>query len=254
MSAPRATALIAEDEAPQRDDLKAMLRELWPELAIVAECEDGLAAIEAAETLRPAVAFLDIRMPGVSGIEVARVAARYGRVVFTTAYEEYALRAFEAGAVDYLLKPIRKERLAEAIARIRPRLSDPVLADMSRRLDALEARLAARPSSGLKWIGATVGQAIKMFDIAEVLYFQAKDKYTRVVTERDEAEIRTPLKELVRRLDPEAFWQIHRSVIVRVSAIQAVERGTDGRFDLKVRGRTETLPVSSAFQSRFRGM
>lgn len=250
----RPTAIIAEDELPQRQELRALLNGLWPELDIIAECEDGLTALEALQQHRPQVAFLDIRMPGVSGLEVARGAGTQCHVIFITAYEEYALSAFDEGAVDYLLKPVSRERLSLAIDRARARLSSGSPVDMTALIDMVQARLGAGGKQGIKWITASVGNAVKMFSIDEVLFFQAQDKYTRVVTADNEGNIRTPLKELVAALDSETFWQVHRSVIVRVGAIRAVEKGEDGKLQLTVRGREDVLPVSSTFQHRFRGM
>jgi len=246
-------ALLAEDELPQRQELRALLTELWPELDVVAECADGLAALQALEELRPDVAFLDIRMPGVSGLEVARAAGDRCHVIFITAYEEYALRAFDEGAVDYLQKPIARDRLRLGIERTRARLASGKAADMNALLDLVQARLAPG-RAGIKWITASVGNTVKRFSIDDVLFFQAQDKYTRVVTADSEGHIRTPLKELLSSLDSEQFWQVHRSVIVRVGAIRTVEKEDDGRLHLSVRGYAETLPVSSAFQHRFRGM
>ncbi|HKS54321.1 MAG TPA: LytTR family DNA-binding domain-containing protein [Steroidobacteraceae bacterium] len=250
----RPTAIVAEDELPQRQELLALLTELWPELQIVAECEDGLTALEALEQYRPQVAFLDIRMPGVSGLEVARVAGTQCVVIFITAYEQYALSAFDEGAVDYVLKPVARERLSLAIERARARLSSGAQVDMTALIDMVQARLGAGGRQGIKWITASVGNAVKMFSIDEVLFFQAQDKYTRVVTAESEGHIRTPLKELSAALDSETFWQVHRSVIVRVGAIRAVEKDEDGKLQLTVRGRQDVLPVSSTFQHRFRGM
>ncbi|HKR35330.1 MAG TPA: LytTR family DNA-binding domain-containing protein [Steroidobacteraceae bacterium] len=248
------TAIIAEDELPQRQELRALLAELWPELTVVAECEDGLTALEALERHRPQVALLDIRMPGVSGLEVARAAGTQCHVIFISAYEEYALHAFDEGAVDYLLKPVARERLSLAIDRARSRLLSGSHVDMTALIDMVQARLGEGSKQGIKWITASVGNAVKMFSIDEVLFFQAQDKYTRVVTVDSEGNIRTPLKELTGALDSETFWQVHRSVIVRVGAIRAVEKGEDGKLQLTVRGRTDVLPVSSTFQHRFRGM
>jgi DNA-binding LytR/AlgR family response regulator len=248
------TAIIAEDELPQRQELRALLAELWPELQIIAECEDGLAALEALQQHRPQVAFLDIRMPGVSGLEVARAAGAHCHVVFITAYEEYALSAFDQGAVDYVLKPVARERLSRAIERARSRLSSGTYVDMTALIDMVQARLRPGGTQGIKWITASVGNSVKMYSIDEVLFFQAQDKYTRVVTAESEGHIRTPLKELLPALDSETFWQVHRSVIVRVGAIRAVEKGDDGKLQLSVRGCPDVLPVSSTFQHRFRGM
>jgi DNA-binding LytR/AlgR family response regulator len=249
----RPTAVIAEDELPQRQELRAMLAELWPELNVVAECDDGLAALDALEQHRPQVLFLDIRMPGVSGVDVARAAGAFCQVIFVTAYEEYALRAFDEGAVDYLQKPVARERLSRAVERTRTRLGSGSQADMAALLDMVQAKLSPG-RGGIKWITASIGNSMKMFSIDEVLFFQAQEKYTRVVTADSEGHIRTPLKELVAALDSESFWQVHRSVIVRVGAIRAVEKGEDGKLRLSLKGHAESLPVSSAFQYRFRGM
>jgi DNA-binding LytR/AlgR family response regulator len=253
MSAP-VTAVIAEDEKPLRDALRAMLGIAWPELEVVAECEDGIAAMEAIAAHRPALSFLDIRMPGVSGLDVARAAiAAKSLVVFTTAYDEYAVRAFEAGAVDYLLKPLRPERLATTLARVRARLgAGDDTADA--RMAALEARLRPSGPRLIRWISAAVGDSVRMLGLDEVLYFQAQDKYVRVVTADGEAIIRTPLKELLAGLDPDAFWQVHRGTVVRVSAIDRLRRDELGKSTLRLRGREESLPVSAAFLHRFRGM
>jgi DNA-binding LytR/AlgR family response regulator len=248
------TAILAEDEQPQREELSAMLAEMWPELRIVAQCEDGLAALEALEQHRPDLAFLDIRMPGVSGLEVARAARPPCQVIFTTAYEEYALRAFDEAAVDYLLKPITRERLARSIERARGRAGGGNAIDIDALANLLQARLEPGRKPGIKWITASVGNSTRMFSIDEVLFFQAHDKYTRVVTADNEGHIRTPLKELLAALDAESFWQVHRSVIVRVAAIRTVDKDADGRLQLFLRGRQDVLPVSSAFQHRFRGM
>jgi DNA-binding LytR/AlgR family response regulator len=249
------TAIIAEDEKPLRDALRAMLGIAWPELEVVAECEDGIAAMEAIAAHRPTISFLDIRMPGVSGLDVARAAvAAKSQVVFTTAYDEYAVRAFEAGAVDYLLKPLQPERLAQAVVRIRERLRDARDADAGEQVDALE--IALRPSGArvIRWISAAVGDSVRMLGIDEVLYFQAQDKYVRVVTASGEAVIRTPIKDLLAGLDPDEFWQVHRGTIVRVSAIDRVRKDELGKAALQLRGRNDALPVSSAFLHRFRGM
>lgn len=248
------TAVIAEDEKPLRDALRAMLGIAWPELEVVAECEDGIAAMEAIAAHRPALSFLDIRMPGVSGLDVARAAiAAKSLVVFTTAYDEYAVRAFEAGAVDYLLKPLRPERLATTLARVQARLRvrDD---DADARMAALEAQLRPSGPRLIRWISAAVGDSVRMLGLDEVLYFQSQDKYVRVVTADGEAIIRTPLKELLAGLDPDEFWQVHRGTVVRVSAIDRLRRDELGKSALRLRGREDTLPVSAAFLHRFRGM
>jgi DNA-binding LytR/AlgR family response regulator len=247
------TAILAEDELPQRQELRALLAELWPELGIAAECADGLSALDALRTHEPQVLFLDIRMPGVSGLEIARAAGTRCHIVFVTAYEEYALRAFDEGAVDYLLKPVSRERLRRAVERTRARLSGGSPVDLAALIDAVQARLAP-PKQAIQWITASVGNTMKVFPIDEVLFFQAEDKYTRVVTADSEGHIRTPLKELIAVLDSAAFWQVHRSAIVRASAIRTVEKAEDGKLHLTVRNHAEVLPVSSAFQHRFRAM
>jgi DNA-binding LytR/AlgR family response regulator len=248
------TAIIAEDELPQRQELRGMLARLWPELDVVAECSDGLSALEAIETLEPHVAFLDIRMPGVSGLEVARIAAEHSQVVFITAYEEHALDAFDRGAIDYLLKPVALGRLQRAVERTQARLRDRVKVDLSALIESVQQQLGGGTKQSIRWITASIGNTVRMIAVDEVLFFQAQDKYTRVVTAKDEAFIRTPLKELITALDAETFWQVHRSVIVRVGAVHRVERNEDGHLTLRLRGRAEQLPVSSAFQHRFRGM
>lgn len=246
------TALIAEDEVPQREALIAMLAEAWPELRIVAACGDGLSALEALAAQAPTVAFLDIRMPGVSGLEVARAASGRAHVVFTTAYSEYALKAFDEGAVDYLLKPVSRERLATAVERVKARVAAGTAPDITAALAALPPGGYAR--GDLKWITANAGDTVKMFAVDDVLFFQAQDKYTRVVTASDETHIRTPLKELIAGLDAGVFWQVHRSAIVRAAAIGRVKRDVAGRLTLSVKGRNEVLPVSAAFAYRFKGM
>ncbi|MES1199082.1 MAG: LytTR family DNA-binding domain-containing protein [Pseudomonadota bacterium] len=248
----RPTALIAEDEAPQRRELRALLAKLWPELEIIAECADGLDALERLADASPDVAFLDIRMPGVSGLEVARQASGASHIVFITAYDEFALKAFEAGVIDYLLKPIKPERLATTIERLQERLRGGAPQNLDALVSALSGQLAKTPQ--ISWITATAGENVKMIPIEDVLYFQSEDKYTRVVTGTDSAHIRTPLKDLLGQLDSEAFWQVHRNAIVRVAAIRAVKRDEDGKLRLTLRGRAETIRVSDAFRRRFRTM
>ncbi len=250
------TAILVEDEAPLRRALRTMLQAAWPELRIVAECEDGIAAMEVIAAHRPDISFLDIRMPGVSGLDVARAAvAAKSQVVFTTAYDEYAVRAFEAGAVDYLLKPVQPARLAQAVVRIRARLGDAdANGNAGERMDALEISLRPSGARLIRWISAAVGDSVRMLGIDEVLYFQAQDKYVRVVTASADAVIRTPIKDLLAGLDPDAFWQVHRGTIVRVSAIDRVRKDVFGKSTLQLRGRDDALPVSPAFLHRFRGM
>lgn len=232
-----------------------MLAEAWPGLEVVAACEDGIAAMTAIAEHRPRVAFLDIRMPGVGGLDVARAAVAAGAlVVFTTAYDEYAIGAFEAGAVDYLLKPVSPERLGDAVERLQARLQEARPGDLQALVDDLEARLRPRDERQIRWISASAGDSVRVIGIDEVLYFQARDKYVCVVTAGGEAVIRTPLKQLIAGLDADEFWQVHRGTVVRVSAIDRVRKDELGKHRLRVRGRAEELPVSAAFLHRFRGM
>lgn len=249
------TAIVAEDEPAQMNELIRLLREHWPELHIAAQCEDGLSALEALDEHKPDVAFLDIRMPGTSGIEVARAASGKVYVVFVTAYDDHAIAAFDTGASDYLLKPVTTERFAQMVQRLRSRLASHASTDLTRLLAALDTQMIERKNRGvLKWVTASIGDTVKMFPIDEVLFFQAEDKYVRVVTREDEAVIRTPLKDLVKQLDPETFWQIHRSVIVRASAIDRVQKDALGHFQAWIKARADLLPISATYSSRFRGM
>jgi DNA-binding LytR/AlgR family response regulator len=254
----RPSAILADDEDLPRAELRRMLAVAWPALQIVAECEHGPAAIEVIEEHAPDVAFLDIRMPGRSGLDVARAASGRCHVVFTTAYDSHAIEAFDAGAVDYLLKPVAADRLAQTVVRLQERLrASSAAPDLDHLVDRLSARLqpgGVPAAPRLRWISASVGDTIKMFGIDEVLFFQSDEKYTRVVTASDEAHVRKPLKEIADGLDPDAFWQVHRGVIVRAAAIQRVQRDDLGRFVLHVKGRAETLAVSQAYGWRFKPM
>jgi DNA-binding LytR/AlgR family response regulator len=249
-----ATAIVAEDEAPQRAELLDLLAGAWPQLEVLAACEDGIGAMQALAEHRPQVALLDIRMPGVSGLDVARAAVAGGaHVVITTAYDEYAIRAFDAGAIDYLLKPLQATRLAQAVARLQARLHAGTPASAT-AIDALEARLRPAGERAIRWISASAGDSVRMIGIEEVLYFRARDKYVCVVTAEGEAVIRMPIRDLLAGLDPDEFWQVHRGIVVRVSAIDRMHRDELGKHGLRLRGRDEWLPVSAAFLHRFRGM
>jgi DNA-binding LytR/AlgR family response regulator len=220
--------------------------------------------MEAIAAHRPMIAFLDIRMPGVSGLDVARAAAAAAaQVVFTTAYDEYAVRAFDAGAVDYLLKPVQPARLQATIQRLQARLGAGARGDaqgpaqgeaQKEAIDALEARLRPDGARAIRWISAAVGDSVRMIGIEQVLFFQAQDKYVRVVTGDGEAMIRTPIKDLLAGLDPDEFWQVHRGTVVRVAAIDRLRKDELGKSHLQLRGRGDVLPVSNAFLHRFRGM
>jgi len=241
--------LVAEDEPLMRERLLGMLQSAWPEAQVVAVAENGIDAWDAFLEHAPQVVFLDIRMPGMSGLEVAARIGRQAHVVFVTAYDQYAVDAFDAGAVDYLLKPLQPGRLDKALARLRDKL-DSTPSDVS----AVVRRLAeAQPKrEKLKWLKATVGKQIRLIDVDEVLFFQADSKYTRVVLEGSEALVRIPLKELTAGLDAERFWQIHRGTLVNVTAIRAAERIDAERMQVLLRGSSEVLPVSRSFTHLFR--
>ena len=244
------TALIAEDEPMLKSQLKARLAEAWPELTIVAEAENGEEAVMLAQEERPDIAFLDIRMPVLSGLDVAKAIAGGPHIVFVTAYDEYAVAAFEEGAVDYVLKPPAPERIAKLVARLKARLGTPP-ADLA----ALLERLAARDTGGsLKWIRASLGTALKLIAIDDVLYFQSEDKYTKVVTAEGDALIRKTIKELYDELDHEQFWQVHRGTIVNLRAIAKVERDWRDQPLLTLRNRNEKLTVSRTFAHLFKAM
>jgi len=244
------TALVAEDEPMLREQLKARLAEAWPELAIV-EAENGEQALAVVDERNPDVAFLDIRMPLVSGLDVAHAIAGRCHVVFVTAYDEYAVAAFDEGAVDYLLKPVTAERIAKVTARVKARLALPPL-----DLTALLAKLAQRDEGAapLKWIRASLGNVMQVIPVADVVYFQAEDKYTKVVTRESEALIKKPIKDLFDALDQEVFWQIHRATIVNLHAIARVERDWRDQPVITLKFRPEKLTVSRTFAHRFKTM
>lgn len=255
------TAIIAEDEPILRTQLKTKLGKLWPELQILADVGDGEAALQAIAAHRPSLAFLDIQMPEMTGVEVARHLVRnkdlHCHVVFVTAFDQYAVEAFETGAIDYVLKPYSDERLAATIARLKLRLDAPPGAvggaDMAALLERLAAKLAPQ-SDRLKWIKANIGANLSLIPIDDVLFFQADEKYTLVATKEKDALIRTPIKELLVGLDPEKFWQIHRSTIVNATSIESVSRDIHGQATVKVRGRKENLSVSRPFSHLFKQM
>ena len=246
------TAMIAEDEPLMRERLKEKLAEAWPELVIVAEASDGDEALALFDAHEPDIAFLDIRMPGRTGIEVAAAIAAECHVVFITAYDQYALAAFEAGAVDYLLKPVEADRLAQTVERVKRKAGSP-----PEDLSALLARLGAtmkRPAERLRWIKAAVGKQIKLIAVADVVYFQSDTKYTRVVLAQSEALIRTPLKELLDELDPDCFWQVHRGTVVNLDQVSGVLREDAERQFVLLKHRPEKLPISRQFIQRFKQM
>jgi DNA-binding LytR/AlgR family response regulator len=248
----RPTAIIAEDEQLMRARLREALAAAWPELEVIAEAADGDAALECFETHAPAVAFLDIRMPGKNGLDVAAEIGSRCHVVFISAYDQYALAAFEAGAADYLLKPVEPERLALTVERVKRKL-ETAPADLSGLLAQLKS-VVVPAGSRLKWIKAAVGRQVKLIAVADVLYFQSDAKYTRVVLAGSEALIRTPLKELLAELDPERFWQVHRGTIVNVDAVSGVVREDAEKQFVVLKGRDERLPISRQFFHLFRQM
>jgi DNA-binding LytR/AlgR family response regulator len=254
------TALIADDEPLLREVLQGLLAVQWPELRLVAQARNGLEAIEQFEALRPAVCFLDIHMPGRSGIEVAQCIAGRAHVVFITAFDHHALEAFEHGAFDYLVKPLQAARLASALSRLRARmrLEQPAL-----HAQAMLAQLAARlqpkaaDAAPLRWIRASVGASVRLIPVDDVDYLKSDEKYTLVAWRGDggkqgEAFIRTPLKALVEQLDPVQFQQIHRSVVVNLNAISHVTRGDNETADVFFKHRAEVLPVSRTFLHLFK--
>lgn len=253
------TAIVAEDEPLLRAALVAQLATAWPQLRVVAECEDGAAAVEALAEHAPDVAFLDIRMPGLTGLDVARAAVEASprtQVVFVTAYDQYAIDAFERGAADYLLKPVQPERLAACIERLEARgdaQATRALADLVERIAPALPRAASAPEP-LVWLTASAGRETRLVHVDDVAYFHAEQKYTTVVTGDGEALLRTPLRELLPRLDGNVFKQIHRSTIVNLRAVAGVTRDDTGRGTVRLRGRTETLSVSAPFMGLFRHM
>jgi len=251
--------VIAEDEELLRTALSSLLKETWPQMEIVAECEDGASALESIAELQPDVAFLDIRMPGLTGIEVARGLAEASprtQVVFVTAYDQYAIDAFEHGAIDYLLKPITRERLLATVQRIQARVAagHPDGATLDALLRHLSARQGAPDKPPLAWITASAGKDTKLIMVDDVAYFQADNKYTTVMTADGESLLRTPLRELLDALDTNTFKQIHRSTIVNMKQVASVSRDDAGRGRLKLKSRPEVLTVSQPFMTLFRNM
>jgi DNA-binding LytR/AlgR family response regulator len=250
------TAVVVDDERLMRDQIIDRLKEAWPELSIVGEASNGREAVDMVRSEEPDIVFLDISMPGMDGIEAARALAGQVHVVFVTAHDQYAISAFEQGAVDYLLKPPEPERVALTCQRLRGRLEqapDPMndlLAQLSQRLGAG----GMKPREYMRWVQASVGANIRMIPTSDILFFRAEDKYTRVQTSRFEALIRKPIKELIDELDPDEFWQIHRSTVVRVDAIEQVSRNLRGRQVVHVKGSEDKLEVSRSFNHLFKQM
>jgi DNA-binding LytR/AlgR family response regulator len=263
------TALIAEDEPLLAQALQAELKRAWPELRVVDIVGDGVAAVRSALQHRPDVLFFDIRMPGQGGLDASAdlvdawpLDAPFPALVFVTAYDQYALQAFEAQAVDYVLKPVQAARLHKTVDKVRAVLSqranrgggdlEATLGQLRRLLKAAEPAVAPQPL--LKVIQASVGNSLRLVPVEEVVYFEAADKYVRVVCADHEVLIRTPLKELLAQLDPQLFWQVHRGTLARATAIDSVHRDEAGKLHLSLRGRSERLPVSRLYAHLFKAM
>src|ERR1700688_4039718 len=253
---PAPTAVVADDERLMREQIIDRLKEAWPELLIVGEANNGHEEIAIVQSQEPDIVFLDISIPGVDGIQAAQALAGQVHVVFVTAHDQYAISAFEHGAVDYVLKPAEPERLALTCQRLRARLKeapDPMndlLAQLSQRLGAG----SLKPREYMRWVQASVGANIRMIPTSDILFFRAEDKYTRVQTQGFEALIRKPIKELLDELDPEEFWQIHRATVVPVDAVEQVSRDFRGRQIVHVKGSQEKLEVSRTFNHLFKQM
>ena len=246
-------AVIADDEPLLRAQLRTRLGRLWPELSIVHEMENGRDVSRVLEAYRPKLFFLDIHMPGVNGLEAARDIGSRAHVVFVTAYDQYAVEAFERGAIDYVLKPFDESRLQVTVDRLRARLADAP-PSLEALVEQLAGRLGARPAEHLRWIKASVGSNVRLIPVEEVLFFQSDEKYTRVVACDGESLIRKPIKELLDELDPAKFWQVHRATIVNVDYIASVKRGLKDQAEIALKGNDQTLVVSRAFTHLFKQM
>ena len=261
MTSERPTALIADDEPLLRKSLARLLAQAWPELEIVAQARNGREAVEQFDAKRPDVCFLDVHMPGLSGVEAARRIGRRAQLVFVTAFDRYAVQAFEQGALDYLVKPVEPARLAATVARLQERLrvANP-LPEVEAMLDALAAHLQKKSGSApLRFLRASVGPTTRMIPVDEIDYLRSDEKYTRIAWRGDAgtpggALIRTPLKELAAQLDAAQFVQVHRSVVVNLRSISHVTRGPNETADIHLKGRDEVLPVSRTYLHHFRQM
>lgn len=250
-------ALIADDEPLLRQRLVSLLGRTWPDLTVVAEARNGREAVELFDQFEPDVVFLDVHMPGCSGIEAARSMVGRTRIVFVTAYEQYAVQAFEQGAIDYLVKPFDEARLTQTVARLRERLvpgSPPALEALLESLATEVRNRAQAPARHLQWLRASVGTTVRLIPVEQVHYLRSDEKYTLVVWEGGEALIRRTIRELADELDPARFAQIHRSVIVNLSRVSHVTRGLNETADVHLHGRNEVLPVSRSFLHLFRQM
>jgi DNA-binding LytR/AlgR family response regulator len=266
VSRPRPTALVADDEPLLREALARQLGQLWPELDVVAQARNGREAVRLFEARRPDICFLDVHMPGLSGIEAARQIGPRAHLVFVTAYDQYAVQAFARGAIDYLVKPVEAARLAETVSRLQERLAAAQPApDLEKMLEELAARIARLPGgpapapAPLRWIRAHVGEAVRLVPVDDIDYLRSDTKYTRIAWRGEagqpaEALVRMALKELLAQLDPAQFAQVHRSVVVNLRAIDHVTRGDNETADIHLKGRKEVLPVSRSYLHLFREM
>ena len=254
------TALIADDEPLLRESLTRLLEHTWPELEVVALARNGRAAVESFEAQRPDICFLDVHMPGLSGIEAARFIGRRAHIVFVTAYDQYAVQAFDQGALDYLVKPVELARLTDTVARLKKRLRATAdIPDTGGLLDQLATRVFKSAPTSLRWLRVSVGQALRLVSSDEIDFLRSEDKYTLVAWhdpagQLAEGLIRTPLKELIHQLDPDQFVQVHRSVVVNLHAIKHVLRGQNETANIHLKHRAEVLPVSRTFLHHFRMM
>jgi DNA-binding LytR/AlgR family response regulator len=261
MTPQRPTALIADDEPLLRDALERMLADAWPDLKVVAQARNGREAIDLFEAQRPDICFLDVHMPGTTGVEAARHIGRRAHLVFVTAYDEYAVQAFAQGVLDYLVKPVELSRLAETVARLQERLQ---AAQPALNTEALLQQLAASlqrntAPAPLTWLRASVGQTVRLIPVEDIDFLRSEEKYTQIAWRDEtrqpkEAVIRTPLKELIARLDSSLFVQVHRSVVVNLRAISHITRGANETADIHLKGRDEVLPVSRSYLHVFRQM
>ena len=250
-------AIIADDEEQLRFYLKSKLARLWPELIICGEAENGFEALRLVETCRPSVAFLDIKMPGLSGIEVARKISSGCRIVFITAFDQYAIEAFENEAIDYILKPVTDERLQKTIKRLKEQISGRPVSnlDFTRSMERLLAAMKDRPAAGyLKWIKVRLGEEVRLIAVDDIFYFKAEDKYTVVKTREAEALIKKTIQQLSEELNPEQFWRIHRGVIVSVRRVGRVSRSLAGNLVIRLKDLPETLTVSRSYAHLFKQM
>lgn len=253
------TALIADDEPLLRERLTALLHGLWPELEVVAQARNGREAVELFDHLEPQIAFLDVHMPGMNGVEVARCIGRRAQLVFVTAFDKYAVEAFRQGAIDYLVKPIEEPRLADTVQRLRQRLRSPAPAadphwEQALELMATQLRQQLAPRAWLRWIKASVGATVRLIPVEQVVYVKSDNKYTMVVWEGGEALIRMTIRELADELDPQRFTQVHRSAIVALDRVSHFTHGPGDSGELHFKGRADRVAVSRSYLHLFQQM